>query len=257
MNCGSRILLLSFVPTFSGLFRFSAEGSLDGIFKREPDISKDRLLHLAYNASLSISHAHHYDERGRATIAHTDIKFDQFLYEDGYYKLMDFNRNRFLRWNDEKDEQCTFKIGGAPGRWRSPEEYFHRGLTEKLDVYSLGNVLYFLLTRNIPFQDIAFKKVSKRVKNSERPVIPEELRHSRHPFDRYMIEAIEMCFTADPDKRPSAKEVADKLAEGIAKLGQEVPPASSYNSGKHNAQSLLHKIPPKRKNHGHVHYVGH
>jgi hypothetical protein len=243
--------------TNSGLFRFSAEGALDGIFEREPDISKDRLLHLAYNASLSIAHAHHYDERGRATIAHTDIKFDQFLYEDGYYKLMDFNRNRLLRWNNEKQEPCTFKIPGAPGRWRSPEEYLHQDLTEKLDVYSLGNVLYFLLTRNVPFQDVAFKKVGKRVRNGERPVVFDKLLHSSHPFDKYMIEAIKMCFTADPDKRPSAKQVADKLAEGIAKLGQVVPPANSYNSGKHNPQTLLYKIPPKRKNPGNVHYVGH
>jgi serine/threonine protein kinase len=235
--------------TNSGLFRFSAEGALDGIFEREPHISKDRLLHLAYNASLSISHAHHYDERGRATIAHTDIKFDQFLYEDGYYKLMDFNRNRFLRWNNEEDKRCNFEIPGAPGRWRSPEEYNHKGLTEKVDVYSLGNVLYFLLTRNVPFRDISFKKVGKHVRNGERPYVSKEIRYSGHPFDKYMIEAINMCFTTDPDKRPSAKQVADKLAEGIAKLGQAVPP-SSYNIGRHAAA-----IPPKRKKYGNSHYV--
>jgi hypothetical protein len=253
--------------TNSGLFRFSAQGSLDGIFEQEPNISKHKLLKLAYNASLSISHAHHYDQEGRATIAHTDIKYDQFLYEDGYYKLMDFNRNRFLRWNNQENQQCTFKIPGAPGRWRSPEEYLHKGMTEKVDVYSLGNVLYFLLTRNVPFSELKSRNVSKRVRNGERPHIEKEIRYSRHPFDEYMISAIHMCFTADPNQRPSAKQVANKLAEGIAKLSSynsadAVPDADGHaDGGQHPidpARPLWHKIPPKPKKPGNeVHHVEH
>ena len=88
--------------TQSALFDWGEGGDLLSIFEREPHISNEKLLKIAYNASSAIADAHHPDEHGRPTMAHTDIKPDQFLYQDGYYRLTDFNRVRFLMWNDEK-----------------------------------------------------------------------------------------------------------------------------------------------------------
>jgi len=38
-------------------------------------------------------------------------------------------------------------------KWRSPEEYFDKALTERVDVFSLGNNMYSLLTGLWPFYD--------------------------------------------------------------------------------------------------------
>jgi serine/threonine protein kinase len=38
-------------------------------------------------------------------------------------------------------------------QWRSPEEYFDHPLNEKVDVFSLGNNMYSLLTGLWPFYD--------------------------------------------------------------------------------------------------------
>ena len=204
----------------TGIFKYGEGGDLESIYKRDKHVSKEELLHIAYNVSMSVAHAHHYDENGHATIAHTDIKVDQFLYEDGYYKLTDFNRARFLLWNSHTNKHCGFTVGKNGGQWRSPEEYAYKAETEKVDVYSLGNVLYFLLTKEIPWDedDLKNKEISEKVAKGERPRIPAEILESKHPFDKYMVEAIKMCFTHDQVKRPSALEVALKLADGIKEL---------------------------------------
>ncbi|CAJ1942806.1 unnamed protein product [Cylindrotheca closterium] len=206
--------------TNSAVFDWGDQGTLEDIYQRDPDISKDDLLEIAYNVSLSVAHAHNFDDQGRATLAHTDIKPDQFLVQDGYYKLTDFNRVRFLLWNKRRNIPCGFTVGKNGGIWRSPEEYAYEEESEKVDVYSLGNVLYFMLTREYPWNDYPSKEVYEKVKKGKRPKISDEILASTHPFDEYMIKAIEMCYTQDQFKRPGAAEVAAKLQEGIDKLKQ-------------------------------------
>ena len=133
--------------------------------------------------------------------------------------MTDFNRVRFLTWNVRKDRQCGFTVGKNGGIWRSPEEYNYEEETEKVDVYSLGNVLYFMLTRQEPWNEIhSSREVYGLVKKGQRPEIPQEILQSNHPFDRYMIQALDMCYTHKKGERPSALEVANKLLEGIKEL---------------------------------------
>ena len=199
----------------TGLFDWGEGGDLTNIFQRNPDISDYQLLQIAYNVSMSIHDAHHFDDRGRATMAHTDIKPDQFLYQDGYYRLTDFNRVRFLSWNEEDNTECGFRVQKNGGLWRAPEEYSYRIETEKVDVYSLGNVLFFLLTGENPWKPLPLKEIYEKVMNGDRPPIPQEMRDSNEIFDRYMIQAMQMAWTHERTQRPGAFEVAQKLKEGI------------------------------------------
>lgn len=199
----------------TGIFDWGEGGDLTKIFQKNPDISDYHLLQIAYNVSMSIHDAHHFDKQGRATMAHTDIKPDQFLFQDGYYRLTDFNRVRFLGWNDEENKECGFRVQKNGGLWRAPEEYAYSIETEKVDVYSLGNVLYFLLTAENPWKPLPLKQIYEKVMNGERPPIPDELQDSDEIFDRYMIQAMKMAWTHDRTQRPGAFEVAQKLKEGI------------------------------------------
>jgi Protein kinase domain len=210
--------------------------------KKDPEeYTKEYLMEVAYNVSLSIAHAHHPDKFGRATIAHTDIKPNQFLYQEGYYKLTDFNRVRFLAWDDDANETCGFKVGANGGLWRSPEEYAFGKETEKVDVYSLGNILFFLVTQGInPWQDedIESKEIYERVKAGKRPRLPHEIQSSSHVYERTMRRAIELCFVQDPRERASAQQVANLLATGLQEMGMVVPvaraPALSVSSASYS-----------------------
>jgi serine/threonine protein kinase len=207
----------------SGLFDWGEGGDLTRIFERDDgnNISKETLLHIAYNVSMSLAHAHHFDEQGRPTIAHTDIKVNQFLYQGGYYQLTDFNRVRFLLWNKDENSQCGFMVGKNGGAWRSPEEYAYEEETEKVDVYSLGNILFFLLVRHNPWEGYKSGKVAELVKSQVRPPLPKDIVESTDIYEKYMLKAINMAFTYNKTQRPNAVEIAKKLQEGIGKLEKQ------------------------------------
>ena len=65
-------------------------------------------------------------------MAHTDISPGQFIKVGDRYKLNDFNRARFLRWNVKKDEPCGYYVDRNPGRNRSPEVYSYKLQSEKV-----------------------------------------------------------------------------------------------------------------------------
>jgi hypothetical protein len=207
----------------TAIFDYADGGDLTRIYDEgSPESTKLDVLRIAYNVSLSIHDAHHLDKEGRPTMAHTDIKTDQFIYQDGYYKLSDFNRVRFLmwnqtvhKWNQTSDGQCGFDVAKNGGEYRSPEEYAYEKETEKVDVFSLGNVLYFLLTGIEPWEGVNLKDVYKFVKAKQRPKIPDEIYNNPGVFERCMIRAMENAWIHDKNDRPSALQVANIIKEGI------------------------------------------
>lgn len=108
---------LSGSPYIAGMFgycgnsafaEYSTGGDLYDLIDTEPsDIER---LRVAYIVAASIADAHHLDSQGRATIAHTDIKPNQWIIIDGEYKLNDFNRARLLTWDKEENKHCGFHV---------------------------------------------------------------------------------------------------------------------------------------------------
>lgn len=86
----------------------------------------------ATQAASGLADFHNIDREGRASMAHTDISPGQFIKIGHRYKLNDFNRARFLRWNVMKNEACGYYVDRNPGRNRSPEEYNYRLQSEKV-----------------------------------------------------------------------------------------------------------------------------
>ena len=173
----------------------------------------------------SIAVTHGFEADDRVSLSHTDISPYQFIrLRDGRFVLNDFNRARFISRDRETDRQCEFEVGNNPGKWRSPEEYRYAGETEKIDVYSAGNVLYYLLTEEKPFDDEEDKDVKREVMEGTRPKLPEMWTDPaanptvKHPAAVGLIRAMEWCWTHDPELRPSAREVSDYLEKELQKL---------------------------------------
>lgn len=99
---------------------------------------------------------------------------------------------------------------------RSPEEYAYGRQTEKVDVYSMGNVLYSILTLEYPFEHE--KDVYKKVIAGERPAIPQKFLNSTDPFDQTLLKAIEMCWVHDPEKRATARQVQRLLVSTLKRM---------------------------------------
>jgi serine/threonine protein kinase len=61
--------------------------------------------------------------------------------------------DRLLRFNACDCSLFSYYLFHLVHQWRSPEEYFDEPLTEQIDVFSLGNNMYSLLTGLWPFYD--------------------------------------------------------------------------------------------------------
>ena len=196
----------------STLHDFSDSGDLWYNVKQKGLPTKEERLNIAYRLAASVADAHHFDEHGRATMVHTDIKPQQWIMINGEYQLNDFNRNEFLSWNTERNTTNKFRNSANLGKWRSPEEYSYEDENEKIDVWSLGLVLFFLLTGEEPFQELldmdALMTLVKQQGKYPHFRTKSRLR-SKHPFDVAMLKAMAICFIKDPDERANAQQVKE------------------------------------------------
>ena len=92
---------------------------------------------------------------------------------------------------------------------RSPEEYSNKALSEKIDVFAFGNLIYFLLTYRRPFAEYRSRLAHKMVSNGTRPVIPEHIRKSSDKNIIILLRIMKLCHDQDPDKRPTMQEIED------------------------------------------------
>lgn len=146
-----------------------------------------------------------------AGIAHTDIAPKQFLLLNGKYMLTDFNRCRLLKWNRYENRTCAFSVPKNPGKGRSPEEYEYKVLTRAIDVYSMGNVFYYMLMGFKYFDGVKTQKAQKRVMKGERPELSSEVLRSRDLAIQAIVRAMQLSQAQEPADRPTAREVSQYL----------------------------------------------
>lgn len=224
----------------SALHDYSQGGDLSHLFQQgTKPMSKHKLLQLAYRLAASVHDAHHVDDKGQATMVHTDIKPYQWILINGEYQLNDFNRNIFMSWNTALQRTNKFTFTDNGGLWRSPEEYAFANEDEKIDVWSLGNVLYFVLTQGkIPFVTTGVSwniaSVTERVKHGGYPIIKDEqILQSKHTYDVAMLQAMKQCFIADPKKRASSGEIRQIFARALNQLPFETSTSHTDNATNH------------------------
>jgi mitogen-activated protein kinase kinase kinase 7 len=158
-------------------------------------------------------------------IVHADIQAKQFLVSPttGRVKVNDFNRCRFMgqRIGDKPSSPCPFRIPSAPGKMRAPEEYKYDPLTEKLDIYSVANILYSLLTKQRPWEDLSQAETKQFIKKGKIPkiwvaddiIMPDPLKEA-------LVHINERAYQLDPRKRISAAEMAEELGKVLEQLEQ-------------------------------------
>ena len=214
----------------TAVFEFGEGGDIDGkLWPYDEDenahliaeLTSWEKLDMAYQVACGIADIHDVEEDGIASIAHTDITPSQFIYIDGRWKVNDFNRCRFMREYTEDKSVCGFEVGTNPGKFRAPEEYAYEIETEKIDVYSMGNVFYAILSGLMPFEGMKQKKASQYVMDGKRPEIPDEVKESDDIAIQAILAATKACWTHDPKERPPAKKIRDELKSVMERIKTE------------------------------------
>lgn len=183
---------------------------------------------IAKDIANGLTHAH------ANNIVHCDIKPHNILMtEDGHAKITDFGIARAVT-------ESTLTYGGSvigSVHYFSPEQARGGAITPKSDVYSLGIVLYEMLTNKLPFTGdnpvtIAMKHVE------EEPISPSRYRPQIPP----MLEAI-VCRTMSksPEIRPSSFELVQELSNVESAL-------QATHKSDPDATKVLQRteIPPRR-----------
>jgi len=131
-------------------------------------------------------------------IVHKDIKPENFLiYTEGSklnVKLIDFG---FAEKITIPNEKLKIEAGSLP--YMSPEMINHKGYDTKSDMFSVGVVLFNMLTGKQPF----YGKNDEERKNSiltHDPIIPKEITNPQ------LVDMIKKLLEKDPEKRLSAQE---------------------------------------------------
>jgi serine/threonine protein kinase len=178
-------------------------------------------LEFSLQAAMAVQALHEND------VIHADLTSQQFLVfpspKNGtgpILKINDFNRCRFFPHKIQTDGQedsilgtddrCKVRIPSAPGLYRSPEEYELQPLTPQIDIYSLGHVLYEIVTGTKPWQDMVGKRFRQVVQNGQ---LMNDV--TVQTAGSALGALIPQCYMVDPQHRPTAHRLVDQLRKAI------------------------------------------
>ncbi|KAK9807895.1 hypothetical protein WJX72_012418 [[Myrmecia] bisecta] len=122
-------------------------------------------------------------------VIHRDIKSKNILLtRDGRAKIADVGMAKILT-------DGYFSRDNALGTfaWAAPELLLGERCTEKVDIYSLGVVLWELLTQEVPIRG-----------QTRSPNVPAEC-------PQQVVDVVDWCLQREPKARPTAKQVYDRL----------------------------------------------
>ncbi|KAL3943377.1 MAG: hypothetical protein SGBAC_002543 [Bacillariaceae sp.] len=134
------------------------DASVEDGYSPQNELSPVQKLIVAKQMADAVADLHGHEG---GIIVHQDIQLSQFLWnaDKTIVKLNDFNRAEFVLFDDHKNEYCGYWEGVGSGSWRAAEEYKDKALSEKVDVFSLGNNFFSILTGVDPFNEKTTKRI--------------------------------------------------------------------------------------------------
>jgi len=163
-------------------------GDLKKFIRRSEQLSVGKAISIAKQICDGLSEAHSLG------IVHRDLKPNNIMIDDsGNAKIMDFGIARSIK---AKGITGAGVMIGTP-EYMSPEQVEGKEVDQRSDIYSLGVILYEMVTGGVPFEgDTPFTIGVKH--KSEAPRNPKEL-NSQIPDD--LSNLILKCMEKDKDNR--------------------------------------------------------
>ena len=190
---------------------FCQRGSLRDVL--ESSDSQELFWPMKIRLAVGIAQGLQYLHNAVPPMIHRDLKSPNIVVDETWHaKIADFGTLKFAEIIYSKDSalrQSGSEMTGLVGttRWMAPEVIRGEKMyDEKIDIYSLGMILWELVEGRLPFSDIRWNHtIEKVILQGKRPVIP---RQSCPPRWKVLIT---MCWQEDPLQRPTIQQVLRSL----------------------------------------------
>jgi eukaryotic-like serine/threonine-protein kinase len=188
------------------VFEFIDGETLKGVVERRAPLPIGDAVSIALQVAEALSFAH---ARG---VIHRDIKPQNVMLADGRAKVTDFGIARSLD-GDAGVTQTGTVLGTSD--YMAPEQALGEHASERSDVYSLGAVLYELLTGDVLFSGESFVAVA--LKHASEP--PPSVLERRPDCPVRLAAAVDRCLSKVPGERfADMHELIDELHECLADM---------------------------------------
>ncbi len=191
------------------VFEYVEGENLKQLIVRAGPLPVRRALEIAIQIAHALAFAH------RQGLVHRDVKPQNVLLPaGGEVKVTDFGIARSL------DVQGFTQTGSVLGtsHYIAPEQAQGEPVDERTDLYSLGAVLYELLTGEVPYDGDTFVAVALRHVHDPVP----RVRERRPDVPTRIAAAVDCALAKHPDDRfSSMEEFADELDACLEELGSD------------------------------------
>jgi len=177
--------------------------SLEDFIKKKGELNYRIVARFIIQTCEALSYAHQHG------IVHRDVKPANIMLQDDFHvKVMDFGIARLETTSLTKSNVTL----GTP-QYISPEQLEGRQADKRSDIFSLGAVLYEMLTRRKPFEGENISSLMYRVLNHDPP--PPSSVNEKTPliFDGIVSKAMAK---SPEDRYQDAEEISETLTEFVS-----------------------------------------
>lgn len=195
--------------------------SLTSALTRRGKFAADQVIDYGRQIAQLLDYLHKQD------IIHSKLTPDKILItSDDVIKVADLrlNRSRRRRWDSAKKREMDIAAYMAP-------EQFSEGATDKSDVYSLGIILYEMLTGKLPYELDTMGRMARKKMELQAPSVAEQVLNCPVWLDRLVAQMID----PDPRKRPHSTRAVVMAFEELKRVDQSRTSSVSQVSGGFNA----------------------
>jgi len=169
----------------------------DYMKEKKFNFSEKRAAELIYEIAVGVKYLHKYG------IIHRDLKPDNIMLTEandkGHIKIMDFGLSKILG----KKEKTSDGFGTLT--FVSPEVLIRKPYNKEIDIWSIGVILYLMLSGDLPFDDEEDdeQKIAKSI-------VFNEVEFPQKKFgnkSKEVIDLIKRCLTKEPKDRIKVDEI--------------------------------------------------
>ncbi len=203
---------------------------LKGLIRQTGQLTVGKAISIAKQVGEGLSEAH------RLGIVHRDLKPGNILIDkDGNARIMDFGIARSL---SGKGITGAGMMIGTP-EYMSPEQVEGKEVDQRSDIYSLGIILYEMITGRVPFEGDTPLSVAVKHK-TETPREPKSL-NAQIPDELNLM--ILKCMKKEKEDR---YQNAEELLSELDKIEEEIPTTEKVRAKKMTAGEAAKRLNWKR-----------